>query len=199
MVFEDRISAYPGRYTITDENGNVSYVVLGRADSPTVDGTPLNADTFNRMQEEYQVESEEYPGCFYRVLNDVEYWINPPMMDGVEYRTTKRFNNKVVYTKKLVVTGTFDESTHSIGRGVKNVSEIVDLKCMITNAEAKGYHALPYYAQDSSSGTVILRAVSECVFDTRLGYHTVWFHEVSSCQGYGGYFIIEYTKADDVG
>jgi hypothetical protein len=49
MVFEDRISAYPNRYTMTDENGNVSHVILERADEPTIPGTPLNAETFNKM------------------------------------------------------------------------------------------------------------------------------------------------------
>lgn len=51
MIFEDRISAYPNRYTMTDENGNASHVILERADEPTIPGTPLNAETFNEMQE----------------------------------------------------------------------------------------------------------------------------------------------------
>lgn len=47
MVFEDRISTYPNRYAMTDENGSVSHVILERADEPTIPGTPLNAETFN--------------------------------------------------------------------------------------------------------------------------------------------------------
>lgn len=49
MTFKDRIPAKPNRYAITDENGNVEYVVIKRADEPVEPGTPLNADTFNRM------------------------------------------------------------------------------------------------------------------------------------------------------
>lgn len=49
MVFTDRVSAYPNRYILTDANGNASYVILERADEPTVVGTPLNAETFNAM------------------------------------------------------------------------------------------------------------------------------------------------------
>lgn len=52
MNFEDRISAYPGRYKMTDENGNVSYVTFSRADDPIVEGTPLNASSFAQMQDE---------------------------------------------------------------------------------------------------------------------------------------------------
>ena len=49
MEFVDRVSAYPNRYIMTNENGNVSYVILDRADEPTAPGTPLSAETFNNM------------------------------------------------------------------------------------------------------------------------------------------------------
>lgn len=49
MEFKDRVSAYPNRYIMTTENGNMSYVILERADEPIVPGTPLNAETFNDM------------------------------------------------------------------------------------------------------------------------------------------------------
>lgn len=46
-------------------------------------------------------ESEEHPGCFYRMVDDEKEWINPPMLDGVEYRTTERANGKAVYIQRL--------------------------------------------------------------------------------------------------
>lgn len=52
MEFEDRVSAYPNRYLMTTESGSASYVILERADEPVTPGTPLNADTFNAMQQE---------------------------------------------------------------------------------------------------------------------------------------------------
>lgn len=62
MVFEDRVSAYPNRYMLTDENGNVSYVILERADEPVTPGTPLNAETFNTILEKFSVLSEDQYG-----------------------------------------------------------------------------------------------------------------------------------------
>ena len=59
MNFEDRISAYPGRYKMTDENGNTSYVMLSRADDPVVEGTPLNASSFAQMQDELVTQFTE--------------------------------------------------------------------------------------------------------------------------------------------
>lgn len=99
MEFQDRVSAYPNRYLLTDENGNTSYVHLERADEPTVPGTPLNADTFNSLA--LYTESEDHPGCYCRTVGGETEWLNPPAVLGVEYRTAERHKGKVVYTKLL--------------------------------------------------------------------------------------------------
>lgn len=45
------------------------------------------------------IESINHPGCFYRMINDVQEWLNPPMELGVEYKTTERHFGKPVYTR----------------------------------------------------------------------------------------------------
>ena len=45
------------------------------------------------------VESTDYPGCYYRTVDGAVEWFNPPMILGVEYRTTERFNGDPVYAK----------------------------------------------------------------------------------------------------
>jgi hypothetical protein len=58
--FVDRQSAYPNRYKITKADGSTEYVTLERADEPTVEGTPLNAETFNKIIDELSsVESDD--------------------------------------------------------------------------------------------------------------------------------------------
>lgn len=47
--FTDRMATQPNRYKLTDAEGNVSYVVLERADVPTTVGTPLNAANLNML------------------------------------------------------------------------------------------------------------------------------------------------------
>lgn len=47
--FTDRVATQPNRYKLTDAEGNVSYVVLERADTPTAVGTPLNASNLNML------------------------------------------------------------------------------------------------------------------------------------------------------
>jgi methionine-rich copper-binding protein CopC len=66
------------------------------------------------------VESAEYPGCYYRIVNGVTEWINPPMMHNVEYRTTERWNGNVVYTK-LIDLGTVPSGNKTIDIGVHGV------------------------------------------------------------------------------
>lgn len=49
MVFEDRISKYPGRWTLVREDGSSEVVTLVRNDGPIKDGTPINASTLNEL------------------------------------------------------------------------------------------------------------------------------------------------------
>lgn len=45
------------------------------------------------------VESAEYPGCYFRTVNSETEWVNPPMISGMEYRTTERYKGVAVYKK----------------------------------------------------------------------------------------------------
>lgn len=45
------------------------------------------------------IESNDYPGCFYRIVDGKTEWSNPPMIKDVEYRTTKRYKGLAVYEK----------------------------------------------------------------------------------------------------
>ena len=47
------------------------------------------------------IESTDYPGCYYRTVDGVAEWFNPPTFLGVEYRTTERYLGKPVYVKTV--------------------------------------------------------------------------------------------------
>lgn len=49
------------------------------------------------------VESGPHPGCYYRIIDGENEWINPPNEFGIAYRTTERWNNKPVYQKLFYV------------------------------------------------------------------------------------------------
>jgi hypothetical protein len=49
MVFEDRVSKYPGRWTMIKSDGTSEIVTLVRNDEPIKEGTPINASTLNEL------------------------------------------------------------------------------------------------------------------------------------------------------
>lgn len=51
MRFADRKPTKPNRFKITRDDGSVYYVILERADEPTEDGTPLNAEVLNAVMD----------------------------------------------------------------------------------------------------------------------------------------------------
>lgn len=96
---------------ITDLRMDANYCGL-MADSVTqVDMSAINAQVrefisdwenqIANVTDGKMIESPEYPGCYYRMNWGVKEWLNPPMMEDVEYPTTKRQDGKRVYTKLL--------------------------------------------------------------------------------------------------
>lgn len=49
MTFKDRKPTRPNRFKVTPENGEPYFVTLERADEPTEQGTPLNAENLNSL------------------------------------------------------------------------------------------------------------------------------------------------------
>ena len=79
------------RPSATSLYGNVP-IENGGTDADTVTGAQKN------LQIAPAIESEEFPGCYYRTVGGETEWVNPPMTGNVEYRTTERFLGKPVYT-----------------------------------------------------------------------------------------------------
>lgn len=96
---------------ITDLRMDANYCGL-MADSVTyVDMSAINAQVrefisdwenqIANVTDGKMIEAPESPGCYYRMNRGVKEWLNPPMMEDVEYPTTKRQDGKRVYTKLL--------------------------------------------------------------------------------------------------
>lgn len=49
------------------------------------------------------IQSETHPNCYYRIVDGEEEWINPPLEQYTEYRTSERINNKVIYKKLFAI------------------------------------------------------------------------------------------------
>ena len=68
-------------------------------------GQPAQVDqldhTAQQIDDGIGFESTDYPGCYYRTVDGLTEWVNPPMILGIEYRTTERYLGKPVYTKLI--------------------------------------------------------------------------------------------------
>ena len=68
-------------------------------------GQPAQVDQLEHTAQEIDdaiaraIPSTDHPGCYYRMINGVTEWVNPPMMIDIEYRTTERYLGKPVYVK----------------------------------------------------------------------------------------------------
>lgn len=86
--------------------GGYEYCKFERLTSVGSDWVKITESEFNVRCPEFpapvpsvMLESTEYPGCYYRIVDGETEWINPPMIMETEYRTAKRYSGKPVYTK----------------------------------------------------------------------------------------------------
>jgi hypothetical protein len=80
------------RLIVTEADGSKKYYYLyGEHRKPTpaeIGAAPAVADS-------------TYKNCYYRTVDGAKEWLNPPMVEGTEYRTTERFRNMPVYCQLI--------------------------------------------------------------------------------------------------
>lgn len=86
------------------------------------------------------VESAYYPGCYYRTVDGVVEWLNPPMAWGVEYRTTERFNGKPVCKKLVNISALPNSTTLTVSHGTTVLCPIsIDLASQNNTVNLNGH------------------------------------------------------------
>lgn len=100
------------------------------------------------------VESADYPGCYYRTVNGVVEWDNPPMLPGVEYRTTKRHNGAAVYTKLLSYSpASFAAQTVSLPHEIANLGIGLSINVSwLMNGNQRRHFQSVYYGDNAWNG-----------------------------------------------
>lgn len=107
---------------------------------------------------EQYAESTEHRGCYYRVVGTETEWFNPPMELDTEYRTTERWQGRVVYTM-AVDAGAMPNAT------VKRVSftipsGTVDRFLNVTGSTSQG-DALPYVTTTAGYRLAVARGAEQ--------------------------------------
>lgn len=85
-------------------------------------------------------------------------WVNPPMVAGVEYRTTERYNGKPVYIKTVNMGKLLASGDKFVSNVIDYFSDIVDYNVMATNGSLT-LKITPYF--NKSNNTLVV----ECTTD----------------------------------
>lgn len=81
------------------------------------------------------VEDSSYPGCYYRMVDGVKEWINPPMVINAEYRTTERFGQCPVWTSIQSVKATYDVKGQCVCSTNINANGVTIVECRRSNPD----------------------------------------------------------------
>lgn len=150
MEFKDRVSAYPNRYLMTDENGNTSHVVLERDDEPIVPGTPLSAENMNNL---LQLMGGTMAGDLnmggHKITDVAEMYVGHITQDFINRCQIRVFNNA---TNNSGVEQTFDRTSACLYLIVGRQS-LGNFMYMfhVNNLEGTAYHLNKVFGDESAS------------------------------------------------
>ena len=123
-------------------------------------------------------EDATYAGCYYYETTDGVEWINPPMLVGVEYRTTERYDGKPVYVK-VVDYGSMPNNTEASNYVLSAGLNIISLSGFAVhssyNVPIPGHNSIRNMGYTRSSGNL-------------------WISTNTDATSYHGYIIAKYTK-----
>ena len=130
-------------------------------------------------------ESEDYPGCYYRMRDGEIEWLNPPMELGVEYRTTERYRGEVIYVKLILAASLPNNSTMSIDTQIPAFN-IVSVEGRILDTDENIFHPIPFSLPNQTIPTCVISSIE---YDGELLVYSAL--DTSHCEGF---FTIKYRK-----
>lgn len=80
--------------------------------------------------------------------SEEEEWANPPMLDGVEYRTTMRFDGKVVYAKAVSCGSLPNNTSKTVATNI-TYAKIVGVESIVKSADGV-VGSMPYVSTSFS-------------------------------------------------
>lgn len=122
---------------------NTNQFTFDGSTSRTVNITP------EKICAEPAIESTDYPGCYYRMVNGEQEWLNPPVISDVAYRTTERYLENAVYTKLMC----FTVSGSTLYQTVKTLPhpEYNVIRFSAYTRENGEHRTLPFFEKDNGS------------------------------------------------
>lgn len=133
-------------------------------------------------------EDENNAGCIYRMVNGEKEWLNPPMLDGVAYRTTRRYFGKPIYVQSINF-GSLPASGQSefkVGASGDDIDKILTLDIKAYNSTNTQYaYKFPFLDTNGNVWGAVRKT----------GIRTFNFYAIKDMSGYTATVYIEYTIA----
>lgn len=121
----------PDDYYVSQYSGEEIDALLGgagagnvRYDAAQTLTDAQKAQARNNISAMQGIESTEHPGCYYVLNGSAVEWIKPPMLLGVEYRTTERYLGKPVYKKMIAYTGALTTDYSQMSHNIANIDAV---------------------------------------------------------------------------
>ena len=136
-------------------------------------------------------ESEEYPGCYYRVVNGNTEWLNPPAEPGVEYRLSERFEGKTIFQTTINVASLPVSSRVLIATNF-TFTKIVSMEgTMLSAPSGVTAEAFPFpvYLRDSAVPVAMLQGVTTGLAGRNLSIMTT-----TDLSAYRAHVVFKYIK-----
>lgn len=172
---------------------NFDLIKISLDDSADITALNDNWDKIDKnlsdLTENSQIEDTTYTGCYYRVVDAVKEWINPPMLEGTEYRTNKRYMGKPVYVQcgSIGALPNTNTTTFTIGNSTDVVEHIVDLEIECTKVSGENVGRKNFMPFITEAGEV--RGLVALT-----GKRTFTIKTLSDLSTYNACYYIEYTK-----
>lgn len=131
------------------------------------------------------VESEEYRGCYYHMVNGEKEWVNPPLVPDEEYRTTERLGDEPAYIQTRYCFELPNNAVKTINHNISNISKIgsaCGYAKGITNTTECYY--FPLMSSITGVGEIGLYATNKVIQITTTEDWT----------GYAAHVVLKYTK-----
>ena len=182
----------------TMKNDTVQYISIGFGQlHPILGGTAYMVKIYRRTASYGFVEAKSYTGIVY-MRNFLTEWTeweceNPPMNFGVEYCTTKRVRNQLVYAQWLKCGALPNTGNKGVAIGTLGKSaRVVDFKVNIYSASSVEqnitYAPRDLTTREAQGGAYISRNDN--------GYHTFWITTHCDMSHYTALAYVEYVKEE---
>lgn len=136
-----------------------------------------------------QIESEEYPGCYYRIVDGETEWINPPCEYGVEYRLTERFEGKPVYQIALYVAALPNNSFMNVSLN-SVIANVISVEGVAYNESVySATHPFPVYNEGAATPSAVIQNVGNSTIGNGVSIRTF-----GDMRAYKANIVIKYTK-----